>query len=48
VNKDNSWLLTFSSLLYIMQLPSIYFDVLEIITGHWNGAISCIIDEHQK
>ena len=30
MNEDNNWL-TFSSLLYIMQLPSIYFDVLEIM-----------------
>jgi hypothetical protein len=46
MNKDNSWWLTFS-LLYVMQLPSIYFDVLEI-SGHWNGAASCVIDEHEK
>jgi hypothetical protein len=35
MNEDNNWL-TFS-LLYIMQLPSTYFDVLEVI-GCWNGA----------
>jgi hypothetical protein len=47
MNKDNWWLLTISSLLYIMQLPSIYFDILEII-GHWSGALSSLSYKNVK
>ena len=46
MNKDNSWLLTVFSLFYVMQLWSIYFDILEII-GHLDGQ-SPVLSEHQK
>jgi hypothetical protein len=48
MNKDDWWL-TFSSssLLYIMQLPPIYFDILEII-GHWNSALSPLLEVNIK
>jgi hypothetical protein len=38
MNKDD-WLLTFSSLLYVMQPPSVYFDILGII-GYFQEEVS--------